>query len=89
MTFIEKFERNLKLIEKKYNGSILKIDNEYVKVNDKTLFYCNKHKSIFISSIRILLDINVTCGCNLCKLEKLSESGIKGSIVRLNKKNNK
>lgn len=85
---LNKFYKNLELLNDKFNGNTIMIDSDnYIKYTSKTNFKCHKHDLIFESSLHILLDKRVNYGCPLCKKEKLSESGIKGTDIRWHSNN--
>lgn len=82
MNRIDRFNNNLQKVYDKYNDIKLIDDKEYFKYTDKVKWFCNKHNIDFISSLHILLDKRVTCGCPICKNDKLYTSSIKGVEIK-------
>lgn len=78
MTRLERFNKNKENINSKYGYIELIDEREYFKFKEKVEWRCIKHNHIFNASMHLLLNETVTCGCPICKHEKLIESSIKG-----------
>lgn len=85
MNRIDRFNDNVKKVYNKYKDIELIEDKDYFKYTDKVKWFCIKHNKEFETSLHVLLDNRVTCGCPICKQEKLLESSIKSVEVRKKK----
>lgn len=89
MTRKERFIKRIEEISNKFdNNIILNDDVEYVKSKDLIEFKCIKHDIVFKSTVHNLTDTRVTCGCPICRNDKLLESAIKSVEVRKKLKDN-
>lgn len=78
MTRLDRFNKNKENINLKYDYIELIDNRDYFKFKEKVEWKCTRHNYIFNASMHLLLDKAVTCGCPICKHEKLIESSLKG-----------
>lgn len=83
MNRLDRFNSNIEKIKDKFNNNIILIDNrDYFKSKDKVEWLCLNHNHVFNASIHTLVNKRNTCGCPICKHEKLYISSIKGVEAR-------
>ena len=79
MTRLDRFNKRIEEIITKFDNNIILIDErDYFKFKEKVKWKCARHNYIFNASMHLLLNEVVTCGCPMCKHEKLIESSLKG-----------
>lgn len=68
MTRLDRFNKNIELINIKFNDTIKLVDDtiDYLPSIEKVEWICLTHNIQFISSINILLDKRRINGCPIC-----------------------